>query len=157
MLLSSCAKVDRRGKAVIESWGDLPRLVDPVTGIRLSLPWVYTSRFYETPGAIDNVIQEMLSNPFPPSLSGLYQQSRAITGYDVVARLGGIECPTLVVVGDEDILGGLPFSQQLAHGIRDAKLLVLEKAGHGLPTESPEATSAAMRDFLSSLDDRGGH
>ena len=69
----------------------------------------------------------------------------------------GIECPTLVVVGDEDILGGLPFSQQLAHGIRDAKLLVLEKAGHGLLTESPEATSAAMRDFLSSLDDRGGH
>ncbi len=157
MLLSSCAKIDRRGKAVIESWGDLPRLVDPVTGIRLSLPWVYTSRFYETPGAIDNVIQEMLSNPFPPSPSGIYQQSRAITGYDAVARLRGIECPTLVVVGDEDILGGLPFSQQLAHGIQDAKLLVLEKAGHGLLTESPEATSAAMRDFLSSLDDRGGH
>jgi pimeloyl-ACP methyl ester carboxylesterase len=157
MLLSSCAKVDQRGKAVIESWGDLPRLVDPVTGIRLSLPWVYTSRFYETPGAIDNVVNEMLSNPFPPSLSGIYQQSRAITGYDAVARLGGIKCPTLVVVGDEDILGGLPFSQRLVDGIRGAQLLILEKAGHGLPTESPEVTAAAMSDFLSSLDQRNAH
>jgi pimeloyl-ACP methyl ester carboxylesterase len=152
MLLASCARVDERGKVVIDSWGDLPRLVDPMTGIRLSLPWIYTSRFYATPGAIENVIKEMLTSSFPPSISGIYQQSRAITSYDAVARLGDIECPTLVVVGNEDILGGLPFSEQLAHGIRGAKLVVLEKAGHGLPTESPEVTAAVMRDFLATLD-----
>ena len=156
-LLASCARVDERGKAIIESWGDLPRLVDPVTGIRLSLPWIYTSRFYETPGAIERVIKEMLSNPFPPSLSGIYQQSRAITSFNALARLDAIECPTLVVVGDEDILGGLPFSRQLAQGIRGARLVVLEKAGHGLPTESPEATVAVMRDLLSTLEDTVGY
>jgi pimeloyl-ACP methyl ester carboxylesterase len=42
MLLSSCARIDERGKAVIESWGDLPRLVDAETGLRLSFPWIYT-------------------------------------------------------------------------------------------------------------------
>ncbi|HEY5954036.1 MAG TPA: alpha/beta hydrolase, partial [Terrimicrobiaceae bacterium] len=97
MLLASCARVDRRGKAIIESWGDLPRLVDPVTAIQLSLPWIYTSRFYETPGAIDTVIQEMLTNPFAPGLAGIFRQSRAITSYNAVALLGEIACPTLVV------------------------------------------------------------
>src|SRR5262245_26552811 len=36
-LLSSCARQDARGRAIIESWGDLPRLVDVATATRLIL------------------------------------------------------------------------------------------------------------------------
>jgi 3-oxoadipate enol-lactonase len=115
ILLSSCAKMDERGRTVIELWGDFPKLLDPATAIRLSFPWIYTARFYATPGAIDEVIKEILANPFPPSASGIYQQSRAITSYDASARLREIKCPTLVIVGDEDILGGLSLSADLAH------------------------------------------
>jgi 3-oxoadipate enol-lactonase len=64
-------------------------------------------------------------------------------------RLDQIKCPTLIVVGDEDILSGLTFSEQLARGIRGSQLIVLEKCAHGLATESPEATVAAILDFLS--------
>ena len=71
ILLSSCAKMDERGRTVIELWGDFPKLLDPVTAIRLSLPWIYTARFYATPGAINEVIKEILANPFPPSASGI--------------------------------------------------------------------------------------
>jgi 3-oxoadipate enol-lactonase len=154
ILLSSCAKMDERGRTVIELWGDFPKLVDPVTGIRLSLPWIYTTRFYATPGAIDEVIQEILANAFPPTVSGIYQQSRAITSYDASARLREIKCPTLVVVGDEDILGGSHLSMDLAHRIPEAQLVVLKQAAHGLLTESPQATAAAIRDFLSDLGKR---
>jgi 3-oxoadipate enol-lactonase len=152
ILLSSCAKMDERGRTVIELWGDFPRLLDPLTGIRLSLPWIYTTRFYATPGAIDEVIQEILANPFPPTVSEIYQQSRAITSYDASARLREIKCPTLVVVGDEDILSGSHLSMDLAHAIPRAQLVVLKQAAHGLLTESPEATAAAIRDFLSDLE-----
>ncbi len=119
--------MEERGRTVIELWGNLPKLVDPATDIRLSLPWIYTTRSYATSGAIDEVIQEILANPFPPSASGIYQQSRAITNYDASARLREINCPTLVVVGDEDILGGLSLSADLAHHIPGAQLVVLSK------------------------------
>ena len=154
ILLSSCAKMEERGRTVIELWGNLPKLVDPMTAIRLSLPWIYTTRFYAKPGAIDEVIQEILANPFPPSVSGIYQQSRAITSYDASARLHGIKCPTLVAVGDEDILGGLPLSSDLAHHIPGAQLVVLKQAAHSLLTESPEAAAGSMMDFLSNLGKR---
>ena len=157
MLLGSCGKMDARGRAVIESWGGLPGLVDPETAIRLSLPWIYTSGFYQTPGAIDRVVGHLLNNPFPPSPRGVLQQSRAITSYNALARLGDIKIPSLVLVGREDILSGLPFSQELAQGIPGAGLIVLEKVGHGLLTESPEATAAAMRDFLSVLGETKGN
>jgi pimeloyl-ACP methyl ester carboxylesterase len=104
---------------------------------------------HESPGAIERVIEEVFKNPFPPSPQGIYHQSRAITSCDTSTRLSGIECPTLAVDGTEDILGGLPLSEELVHGIRGAELVILDKSGHGLPTESPEATAAAMLDFLS--------
>jgi pimeloyl-ACP methyl ester carboxylesterase len=151
ILLSSCAKMDERGRTVIELWGDFPKLVDPTTAIRLSLPWIYTANFYARAGAVDEVIREILANPFPPTVSGIYQQSRAITSYDASARLREIKCPTLVVVGDEDILGGLPLSADLAHHIPGGQLVVLKQAAHGLLTECAEATAASMMDFLSDL------
>jgi 3-oxoadipate enol-lactonase len=154
ILLSSCAKMDGRGRTVIELWGDFPKLLDPATAIRLSLPWIYTARFYATPGAIDEVIKEILANPFPPSASGIYQQSRAIMSFDASARLREIKCPTLVVVGDEDILGGLSLSADLAHHIPGGQLVVLKQAAHGLLTEAPEVTAASMTDFLSDLVNR---
>jgi pimeloyl-ACP methyl ester carboxylesterase len=148
MLLSSCARVDERGKAIIESWGELPRLVDPTTGARLSLPWVYTNALFATPGAIEEIIAQIVANPFPPSAQGIYGQSRAISRCDTSGRLGAIDCPTLVLVGSEDILLPVPFAEQLARGIRGAELVVLGKTGHGLLIESPDAVATTLLDFL---------
>lgn len=147
-LISTCAKSDERNKAIIESWGNLPRQVDAVTAIRLSLPWIYTSRFYARPGAIQQVIDFILASPFPPTPHGIFHQSRAILGFDASDRLGAIRCPTLVLVGQEDILLPLPFSEELVRGIPSAELILLERTGHGLLVETPEAVARAMRDFL---------
>ena len=53
------------------------------------------------------------------------------------------------MVGKEDVLLPVAFSQQLARGIAGAELVVMEKAGHGLLVESPEGVAQAMLAFLS--------
>ena len=148
MLLSSCAHVDERGKAIIESWGELPRLVSPATATRLILPWMYTKTFFATPGAVEEVIGQIMADPFPPNAQVIYAQSRAISTCNTSDRLGDIDCPTLVLVGSEDILFPVAFAEQLVRGIRGAELVVIEKTGHGLLIESPEAVSTALLDFL---------
>jgi pimeloyl-ACP methyl ester carboxylesterase len=152
-LLASAAQLDERGKAIIESWGELPRLVDPATGARLTLPWVYTNAFFERPGAVQQVIDAIVANPFPPTAEGVYRQSRAVCAWDAADRLGGIGCPTLVVAGGEDVLLPVGYSERLARGIRGAELVVLEGTGHGLSIESPQAVAAAVFDFLSRVRD----
>jgi pimeloyl-ACP methyl ester carboxylesterase len=156
MLLSSCARVDDRGKAIIESWGELPRQVDAATGARLTLPWVYTSAFYARPGVIEEVIAQIVANPFPPRAAAIYGQSRAISAGNTLARLGAMDCPTLVLVGSEDILLPIAFSEQLVRGIRGAELVILEKTGHGLLIESPAAVATALIDFVSRQSDWRG-
>jgi 3-oxoadipate enol-lactonase len=147
-LLASFAQTDARGKAIIESWGDMPTKVDPLTMTKVLLPWMYTNGFYSQPGVIDKLIQLILANPYPPSAQAIYEQSRAISASNTTERLHEITCPTLVVVGSDDILAPVPSSQQLAQGIRGSELVVLEKTGHGLLIETPEMVVKAMIDFL---------
>jgi 3-oxoadipate enol-lactonase len=149
-LISSCAKCDERGKAIIETWGELAGTVEPRMMARLLMPWLYTHAFYAKPGAVEQWMTALLENPFPASPQGLYHQSRAISSSDTVDRLGAIRCPTLVLVGQEDILLPVAFSEQLAQGIPTAELIVLENTGHGLLVETPEAVAKAMREFLAS-------
>ncbi len=148
MLLSSCARCDERGKAIIEMWGDLPGLVAPRTMAQLLMPWLYTSDFYAKPGAVEQLIDILLAAPFPPTARGLWHQSRAISACDTLDRLGAIRCPTLVLVGREDVLLPVRFSEQLAHGIPHAQLVVLEGAGHGLLVETPDEVAQALLRFL---------
>jgi pimeloyl-ACP methyl ester carboxylesterase len=147
LLLSSCAQMDARGKMIIESWGQLASMLDAATLSRLILPWIHTRAFFETPGAVEQLIEQFLAYPYPPSPQALRGQSLAISSFDVSKRLHEIDCPTVVLTGEQDILFPVEFSEQLVQGIRGAQLVVLESAGHGLLMESPEPVANAMQDL----------
>jgi len=149
LLLSSAAKCDERGKSLIETFGELPRLLEPQTIARLIMPWLYTNAFYSTPGAVELLQKRLIEYSFPPTPHGMYRQSRAISDFDSSTRLGAIRCPTLIVSGNEDLLFPPKFSEQLAQGIPTAERVVLEKTGHGLLIESPDAVAEVMLAFLS--------
>jgi 3-oxoadipate enol-lactonase len=68
-----------------------------------------------------------------------------------MARLGEIRLPSLVVVGGEDRLTPPKYSDYLARSLADAKLEVIERAGHFVSLEQPDAVNRAVRDFLGRL------
>jgi pimeloyl-ACP methyl ester carboxylesterase len=65
----------------------------------------------------------------------------------LVAQLGKIRCPTLVMVGALDT-EFLEPSEQLARGIPDAELAVLPEAGHQPQNEAAAAWFEAVRAHL---------
>jgi pimeloyl-ACP methyl ester carboxylesterase len=67
-----------------------------------------------------------------------------------IARLKGIRCPSLVVVGEHDELLRKP-SDLVAQSIPGAKLQVLEGLGHMIAIEDPHRTIRVVRDFLVSV------
>jgi pimeloyl-ACP methyl ester carboxylesterase len=149
LLLSSCAKCDERNKSLIEQHGKLPATADIKTCALLIMPWLYTSDYYSRPGAIEELLNWVVSYPFHATPTELERQSRAIAAFDGAERLGGINCPTLVLVGEEDILIPPVYSKTLASSIPNAALQILPGTGHGLLVESPTAVADAMLTFLS--------
>jgi pimeloyl-ACP methyl ester carboxylesterase len=146
MLLSSWAKGNDKFDSIIEMFGNLSNHLEPKTYQKTLLPWMYTENFYSN-GSIKDIISIIEYYPLPAP-HAIYHQSRAILGNDTSDRLLNIQCPTLVAVGKEDILTPAAFSQQLADGIDDARLVVIERSGHGCLVESPDAVVRVMLQFL---------
>lgn len=68
--------------------------------------------------------------------------------YDVRARLGEIEAPTLVIVGSEDWICPPSQSIEIANGIPGAELFVVEGCNHAVHLEANADVVARVRDFL---------
>ncbi len=62
-------------------------------------------------------------------------------------RLGEIRCPVLVIVGENDAKF-IALGQRLVDGVADGHLVVVPASGHSVHLEQPDATVAALADFL---------
>ena len=74
--------------------------------------------------------------------------ARAVWLADQRDRAAAIDVPTLVLVGDEDVITPAALSEQLAALIPGAKLAIIPGAGHLTNLEQPEAFNAAIEGFL---------
>lgn len=68
---------------------------------------------------------------------------------EVESLLPGITCPTLVAVGSADEWSPPDQHVAIAATIPNARLTVIDGAGHMLPAEAPDALNIAIADWLS--------
>jgi len=68
--------------------------------------------------------------------------------------LAAISVPTLVLVGEEDVITPPAEARALADAIPGARLEVIPRAGHMAPYENPAVANAVILQFLKSLEDR---
>jgi proline iminopeptidase len=74
-----------------------------------------------------------------------------LKGWNVMDRLGEIQVPTLVMAGRDDFQFPPEHQAQLAAGIPNAQLEIIERAGHNAPTERPAEVIQAVRDFMEAV------
>jgi 3-oxoadipate enol-lactonase len=70
---------------------------------------------------------------------------------DSTELLAGIKCPTLVIVGEQDVLTPPSVAQEFVAQIPGAQCVVIQHAGHLSNLEQPEAFLQTVRGFLGSL------
>ncbi len=74
-------------------------------------------------------------------------------GWSVMNRLREIRAPTLVIAGRDDFLFPPEHQAQLAAGISDARLEIVERAGHNPHVEQPAVVMQSVRSFLATTSD----
>lgn len=100
------------------------------------------------PGVVARVRDLVLAAP----PRGVVQALRALAARpDSRPLLPGITAPTLVVVGDEDVLSPPEAARAMAGGIPGAALQVLPGVGHLSALEDPDAFNRAILDFLAGV------
>lgn len=93
-------------------------------------------------GVIDAMAEETGAEAF-------VRQTKAIKSReDSRPLLAEIGCPTLVLVGDGDVLTPPELSKEIAAGVRGAELVVVPNCGHLSTIEKPDAVNKVLTEWL---------
>lgn len=84
-------------------------------------------------------------------LSGYTAAAQMMAATDNTELLGQITVPTLVLVGESDIVTGVPESERLAAIVPEGRLAVVPEAGHAAVTEQPTAVAEVLGEFWGGL------
>lgn len=82
-------------------------------------------------------------------VAAFHRQIAAIIGRpDSRPGLSSYACPTLVLCGREDAITPVDVHEEMADGIKNAKLAIIEQCGHLATMERPQAVTALLRQWL---------
>jgi pimeloyl-ACP methyl ester carboxylesterase len=132
---AAAATARERGAGAIAD-AMLPKMLAPATLSR-------------RPDVAERVRALMSSTPVAGIVGALAAMRDREESVSLLSTLAGV--PTLVVVGEADILTPPDQARAMAEAIPGGRLALIPGAGHLPPMEQPEATTASLREFLSSL------
>jgi pimeloyl-ACP methyl ester carboxylesterase len=149
VLLHTWGRTDAFLRAVFESWRLLVERLSPEEFLAMQAPWVFNARFLAAPPPQVVAMQrDDLARGWPRSTAALQRQLDACIAHDVLQALVILQTPTLVLVGEDDILTPPRYGRALAAMLGRADLAVVPGAAHGGPFEAPKAVAERALEFL---------
>jgi 3-oxoadipate enol-lactonase len=125
------ARPDAYGEFLVRSLLRVKARHDPEEFARTLVPWLFSRKtLADNPAFVQLFIDGAVEYPYPTGLVGLTRQAEAIGSHDALDRLARIRVPTLITVGDDDILVPPRFSREIHARMSTSELLVIPDAGH---------------------------
>lgn len=107
----------------------------------------YPQEFIDAhPDTVERKIQANLA--YPGTLASYMAQLEAFMAFDVDERLNTIQVPTMIIIGNQDVLTPSPNSFLMARRIPGAQIREIDGAGHIFWISHPEETVTIVTEFL---------
>ncbi len=129
----AAAATARDGGATAVGGAMLPKMLAPGSEVR-------------APELVDRVRRMMAATPVAGMIGALAAMRDRHDSTGLLPTLADL--PTLVLVGEEDVLAPPEAARRMAMLIPGARLVVIPGAGHLPPIERPSETTAEIREFL---------
>ena len=112
---------------------------------------LFSTAFLRNHDAVRDTAELLASNPYPMSPDAYGRQADAYRQFDALDRLAAITAPTLVVVGEQDLLTPPWIAREVAEAIPGARFEVIRGDGssHVVPIECPDEFNRLVLNFLS--------
>ena len=127
-------------------WSELARELGLPTVMRDVALWAFTVDFFESRPGDAAEFEEALTG-LDMSLAAYLAQLNVIQTHDTTARLGEIAVPTLVLVGEQDILIPVELSRRMQTQIAGSQFRAVP-GGHACLWESPSEFNEALTTFI---------
>ena len=135
-------------RAVIESWIEMKRLANAREFATCTLPWLVSPKFYKNPAQIEGLARFAERNEYPQDAAAFSRQAHAAFTHETRLRLHAISAPTLVIVGEDDLVNPPAIAKELADLIPGAIITVMPGVGHLPHIEDGVAFREAITEFV---------
>lgn len=136
LLASTLAWSDEVNQRIVQSWQEANQAGGVELRFNVSLPWLFSSRGLVEQAGLLPRLKEIAT---AVDWDAVVRLMAGVCKHDARPWLGTLNCPTLVVVGEEDRLTPLYQAAQLTGAIPDATLVELPNSGHALHIEAVES------------------
>lgn len=138
----------RRAPNGAQLWGDRIKVAKAQGMAALVAPTL--SRWFTDPyrAAHPDVMQRFGERIASTPVAGYAGCCAAIAELDLTDRLREIDCPALVIVGDQDQGTTPEQAREIQRNLPGAQLAIIESAAHISNVEQPEAFTRVLLDFL---------
>ncbi len=132
-------------QAKLQSWLQALDQGGPAMRFDMATPWVWGRTFLHQHQQAIATLREKAAHAPPHATRALIAGA---LGYDIRPHLPGVLTPTLVLVGEEDLLTPPWYAQTIANALPHAQRCCIPNAGHALPIEQPALFNALAIAFL---------
>lgn len=144
-LIGSAATFSPEARQYLNGMAELVMTGGMESIIASSMPyWFSAATRSRRPDLLDRTAKTLLRNS-PAMHAAMWKM---VARFDLEAELLRVACPTLIVVGAEDVSTPPELSAELAKLITDSELHVLPGGAHMLPAENPSAVNETLVRFL---------
>lgn len=142
-------RADPYTQALIRSWQAFARSAGMLELARQIWLWVFTPRFFEErPETLADLERRLLADPYAQTAEAFCHQAEACLSHPALEEVRGIRAPTLITVGERDILTPPAHSWALHERIPGSILHLWPDMGHAPFWEIPDQFNALNREFL---------
>jgi pimeloyl-ACP methyl ester carboxylesterase len=128
---------------------ELARQDGPVAVARATLPGMVGKSTREREPSVVAMMRAMLESASVESIVGASEAM--MNRPDATSLLATIDVPTLIIVGDEDVLTPPKESRAMHAAIAGSRLEVIPGAGHVSNVERPAAFNQVLTEFIASI------
>jgi 3-oxoadipate enol-lactonase len=148
VLADTVSEVGPELRLIVEGWRAAALSGDADLFYLVTAPWNFSPAFIARHGALLAAARERYRSLDLPAVARLCD---AFLDVNFTERLGRLDVPACVIVGDQDLLKGPRYAEILHRAIRGSRLHVLTGAGHAVTWESAAEFNRIVLEFLASM------
>jgi 3-oxoadipate enol-lactonase len=150
VLVDTCSYIDTLLEIIIKVWIRAAEIGGSEFRYDVALPALFAESFIKRNLDVILAMKEISVRNNPPK--PIINLAKGCLKHNVDDRIREIKAPTLIIVGEKDILIPLQYSKILNEKIEGSKLVVIKECGHVPPLEKPEEFNKIVLDFLKDYD-----
>lgn len=152
-LASTYCRAPRGAEMMLMLWTDILEKLGVEAFVTNVMGWCFTFDFVDKQNNTMMMIRQMSINHLneAPLLPGPFRsQAAAAAEFDISDEIENINVPTMVLVGEGDILTPPKWSEEIAGRIPGSTLKVIE-GGHAFHNEAPAIFNQALLEFFAKV------